>query len=116
MERLCTARTHSTYAYDRYGCRCPEVVERIRGYRQGRRRLLPRGHRSPGRQSDLDPIAVDRSVGGEFFQLTVPELRTAIGELTDAGMSARDIALRLHCTARTVTRHRAALREMADAA
>jgi DNA-binding NarL/FixJ family response regulator len=64
------------------------------------------GHRR-GLGLDVDPIAVERAIGGERMPLTVPERLAATQRLTAAGMSANEIALRLGVASRTVTRYRA---------
>jgi hypothetical protein len=112
----CSAPVHGFRAYNRYHCRCPEIVERHRKRFRDRARSLPRGHRRRGAMTGFDPVAVERAIGGEPLRLAVPEMRAAVGELTAAQLSAAQIAIRLGTTTRTVTRHRAALREQGVAA
>jgi DNA-binding NarL/FixJ family response regulator len=59
------------------------------------------------RKLDVDPIAVERAIGGERMPLTVPERAAVIARLTASGLSANEIGLRLGLASRTVTRHRA---------
>lgn len=65
------------------------------------------GGHSRIRRLPVDPIAVERAIGGERVRLTVPERAVVIHSLTIAGFSANEIATRLGVAQRTVTRYRA---------
>jgi DNA-binding CsgD family transcriptional regulator len=107
----CTAVQHgSTWAYSRYGCRCPDAVATMRAlWRRDRR--LPRGRGGHGgtRDAYVDEVAVRRAAAGEgpLPNLTPAERRMVVDELTAAGFTAREIAVRLQVTVRTVCRARA---------
>lgn len=75
-------------------------------------RRLPRGRLyRVGPSRGIDEIAVERLMDGSLVQLpTRDELHDAIVRLDRYGYSARQIAERLGCTMRTVSRHRAAER------
>lgn len=65
---------------------------------------------------DIDEIAVDRAVAGDPpVGMSPAETGTAVGILTARGLSAREIGRRLHCSPRTVARHRARARRRAAA-
>jgi DNA-binding CsgD family transcriptional regulator len=76
-------------------------------------RAIWRRKRAPGlggprrRATDVDEIAVERAVAGERLTLTLRERGLAIDRLTRAGLSARQIGLRLGISDRTVGRYRA---------
>lgn len=111
----CTARRHGTrWAYRRLRCTCPgSEAERRAHYRQASaRRYIPgRVSNRRGAYAGLDPVAVDRAVGGDRdVPLSRPERRAAIDRLDASGLSAAEIARRLGVTTRTVTRRRAARR------
>ncbi len=61
----------------------------------------------------LDQVAVERAMTGERLHLTNAERRDAVARLTRCGLSARLIAELLHTTSGTVTRLRAAGRDVA---
>ena len=70
-------------------------------------------HRPGVRHSDdfVDEVAVERAVKGDrSLQLSRPEMAQAVALLTDAGMTARQIADVLGVTWRTVVRWRARIR------
>jgi len=59
----------------------------------------------------VDQVAVERAVAGDPpARLTPRERRAAVAELTRRGLSAPQIAARVHVTVRAVERNRAALR------
>jgi hypothetical protein len=59
----------------------------------------------------VDAVAVARAVAGDPpARLTPRERRAAVAELTRRGLSAPQIAARVHVTVRAVERNRAALR------
>lgn len=110
----CAAVRHNTtYAYDRFGCRCPEAVERRR--HAWRVRYRPKGtFRYPRINGGVDPMAVERACGGDRdIRLTVAEMRAVIAQLSRQGRSAAQIAIRLGISPRTVQRYRTAMREAA---
>lgn len=110
----CPAPRHnSTYAYDRFGCRCPEAVERRR--HAWRVRYRPKGmFRYPKLHGGVDPMAVERACAGDRqVQLTKAEMHAAVDELSRLGKSAAQIAIRLGVSPRTVQRYRTATREAA---
>lgn len=58
--------------------------------------------------ADLDEVAITEAMAGRLVRLTKSERAEAVRRLTGQGLSARDIADRLHITGRTVTRRRSA--------
>jgi DNA-binding CsgD family transcriptional regulator len=62
----------------------------------------------------IDEIAVERAVSGERVCLSAAERAEAIRLLHGRGLSAQQIAERLHVTARTVQRYRVVLGVAAD--
>lgn len=54
-----------------------------------------------------DSIAIERAIRGEYVVLTQIEFTVAVRTLTERGLSAEEVAERLHTTPRTVQRHRA---------
>lgn len=106
----CTAVRHCTLtAYRRWRCRCPEAVSAARATFVSRR-VHGRGGHSRIRRTEVDPIAVERAIGGDPVRLSCPERSEAIARLTAAGLSANQIAERLGVASRSVTRYRARLR------
>lgn len=104
---MCHAELHNTVrAYRDAGCRCPTIVDRMRRYWRAE------DARRVARRTDLviadliDEVAIERAMSGDRVGLTPPERGIAITRLTDLGMSARQIAMRLHVAPRTVTRYR----------
>jgi DNA-binding NarL/FixJ family response regulator len=63
------------------------------------------------RAATVDPVAVLRAVRGEPIDLNIAERRAAIAELNRRGLTAAAIAERVSVSARSVTRHRAAIRQ-----
>lgn len=99
MSEPCTANRHNTIsAYRRHGCRCPEAVDIMR-------RVWRRGER---RRWDpiVDEVAVQRAKHGDPIELSIAERMVAVAELTRAGLSAQQIAVRLRVARRTVQRYR----------
>ena len=70
-------------------------------------RVRGRGGHCNIRKLEVDPVAVERAIGGDRVRLTVPERAAAIARLTAIGLSSNEIGLRLGLASRTVTRHRA---------
>jgi len=68
------------------------------------------GAARPGDEPDVDEVAVERVMHGEPLRLNLDERLEVVGRLTRRGVSAREIAQRLHTTPRTVVRLRGALR------
>lgn len=105
-ELTCRAVRHdTTTAYRRYGCRCPEAVERVR--KNWRRKYKPGTRHISRLLGDVDEVAVYRTVLGESMALTVRERRAVADRMTELGYTARQIGERLGITARTVQRYRA---------
>ena len=63
-----------------------------------------------GDEPDVDEVAVERVMLGEPLRLNLDERLEVVRRLTRRGVSAREIAQRLHTTSRTVVRLRGALR------
>lgn len=63
--------------------------------------------------AEPDHVVVDRLAGGVKVQSTLTERLTATTALGRMGMSASQIAARLHVSARTVERYRVELRKAA---
>jgi hypothetical protein len=57
--------------------------------------------------ADIDDLVVQHLVDGRPVNATPAERRAAVVILTARKLSAREIALRINCTPRTVVRHRA---------
>lgn len=114
----CGATRHGTEAaYKQHGCRCPELVERLR---QAWRRQPARLQRNSGRSrgwrngTDVDPVAVLRAMlGDRQVPLNTAERAEAIERLTTRNWTANQIADQLGVSQRTVIRHRAARRGVA---
>ena len=109
----CMAKRHGTVtAYRQAGCRCPEVVEKIKRYRRiesARVKAQRQGLYRPKRQSrdlHVDEIAVERATHGDKVELTIRERALAVRKLTKRGMWASQIAVLLGISVRTVTRYR----------
>jgi len=68
------------------------------------------GAARPGDEPDVDEVAVERVMRGEPLRLNLDERLEVVGRLTRRGISAREIAQRLHTTSRTVVRLRGVLR------
>jgi len=68
------------------------------------------GAARPGDEPDVDEVAVERVMRGEPLRLNLDERLEVVGRLTRRGVSAREIAQRLHTTSRTVVRLRGVLR------
>jgi len=64
---------------------------------------------------DVDEVAVERAMHGMQLRLTPEERLEAVARLTRRGVSAREIAERLHTTSRTVVRLRSTLRDTSAA-
>ncbi|MBM0203241.1 hypothetical protein JNW90_09055 [Micromonospora sp. STR1s_5] len=117
---ICTASRHGTwYALARYGCKCPEAAEdnRLRTRRKNQCKPYIRGRVSnmAGARTGLDPIAVERAVGGDrALRLTAAERRAAIDQLDALGLTATEVAVRLGTTVRTVQRQRARRRQLQE--
>lgn len=105
---MCSASRHgSLYAYRMYGCRCADVVVRMRA--KNRRAQQP-GRLLTGpriRSPYVDEIAVERACYGDPVTLTVRERAIAVARLTARGLSAREVGRRLGLAARSVQRYRA---------
>lgn len=76
---------------------------------QARRDYIARHVKPPA--SDVDEVAVERACAGERVRLSSEERHLAILRLTEQGLSVREIAQRIGVTGRSVTRHRAQLRD-----
>jgi DNA-binding NarL/FixJ family response regulator len=108
-DQHCTATRHgSTYAYQKYGCRCDNIVDRMR---EMWRQTPSRTYRPTGRRhgwsnrTDVDPIAVALVADdGHRLRLTAGERKAAVAELTRRGWMTHQIADRLGVTRRTVHR------------
>lgn len=109
---ICAARRHGTwYALKRYGCQCPDAAEdnrrRTRDKNQCKTYLRGRISNRAGGRTGLDPVAVERAVGGDrALRLTAVERRAAIDQLDALGLTATEVAIRLGTTVRTVQRQR----------
>jgi len=66
-------------------------------------------------EPDVDEVAVERAMHGMQLRLTPEERLEAVARLTRRGVSAREIAERLHTTSRTVVRLRSTLRDTSAA-
>jgi hypothetical protein len=73
------------------------------------------GAARPGDEPDVDEVAVERVMRGEPLRLNLDERLEVVHRLTRRGVSAREIAQRLHTTSRTVVRLRGVLRGTAAA-
>jgi hypothetical protein len=113
----CPARRHGTwYAYERYGCRCPDIVARVRATKSWRRGPDVPSTVQPlkdPRNGQPDEVAVLRVLTGERMPLTTADRNAAIDELDRRGLSAAQIARQIGCAQRTVVRRRHA-RNTAD--
>lgn len=80
-----------------------------------------RGRRRPGRplhhpDNTIDEVAIQRVLEGMPTTLTCAEFTHAFDELDRRGYTAPEMAQRLGCAERTITRHRARLRAQQAAA
>jgi hypothetical protein len=113
-DQHCTATAHGTnvYAYQRYGCRCPQAVAAMRAKWRRDNKPYQRVGRNPQLSlvvTDIDPVAVDLVVeDGHQLALTVRERKQAAIALARRGWPTWRIADHLNVTARTVFRYRAA--------
>lgn len=99
----CSATIHNTtWAYRKYGCRCPDAVTAMRSMWADRRNR----NRVPPRSLEVDEIAVERACHGEPLPLTYAERAEAVRKLTGQGHSARAISARIRLSQRTVVRYR----------
>jgi hypothetical protein len=113
LDVICHARDHRPGVR---GCRCPHhLLAPTRGSGKSRSRYVPgRPHNryGPRRRTvpddAIDPVAVERAAAGDrSIVLAVAERAAAIDTLDRYGLSAREVAIRLGVTTRTVTRRRA---------
>lgn len=76
---------------------------------------FPRMHRpgliTPVPSDDVDEVALRRAAAGDRVRLTTVERRHLVATLTANGLSARQIADRIHLARRSVQRHRTAIRQ-----
>lgn len=123
LDVICRTRVHEAADARRAGCVCPvdwgKKYQRPRTYPgvyvpgRGVNRCGPR------RQTVTEPdwAAVDRALGGDrSLTLAVADRYDAIDRLDQLGLSARQIAVRLGVTMRTVQRRRAERRTAGAAA
>lgn len=90
------------------GADCAAVLEAERKRRwQDEHRRASR----PSRAVGADEVAVLRALRGERMSLNRAERRLAVADLSRQGLSTAQTADRLGLSARTVTRHRSALRQ-----
>lgn len=119
LDVICRARLHDSELARAGGCvcpvgwgqpYCPPRRPQQRTYVSGRRG----NNRGPTRRTVVEPdeIAVERFVGGDrSLTLAKVERDAAIDRLDRYGLSAREVAIRLGLTQRTVTRRRAERRQ-----
>lgn len=114
-ERQCAAQVHGSWnAYKFHHCRCPEITARVRRSpswqhrRSGVRAAVTAGRGAYKGRWEPDDVVVLRVVNGERLQLSVADRQAAIDLLDQQGLSAAEIARRLGCNQRTVTRRRTA--------
>lgn len=105
----CPAEAHDTWsAYERLGCRCPDILDRV--HAKGRRRSKTHTGIGEGIRGDLrprlDPVTVELACDGRLDPMTTTERAAAVARLTRAGQSAMDIAHVLRISPRTVQRYR----------
>lgn len=118
----CRAAQHDTTAARAAGCVCPvewgrpyqpprhEPKKPQRTYVRGRLTNRRGAHRSTVTEPDW--VAVERRLAGDLsLVLSKVERDEAIDRLDRLGLSAREIAVRLGTTVRTVQRRRAARRQ-----
>lgn len=111
----CTAPRHGNiFAYQRFGCRCEHVRERVnaqkRDYRVRVRERCGRVARPPW---DFDRVNAEAAIAGRWIEpLTNIERWYAIDVLDRYGLSASEIATRLRINIRTVVRRRAERRRV----
>lgn len=109
--KTCLAPIHGVPKAYRRGCRCPETYEAIRPIwaAASRARLAANGgfHVT---DPYIDETAVEAAVKGQRVRLTWAERQDAYLRLEQQGMSAAQIARRLHVTPRTIQRRRSATR------
>lgn len=107
----CPATHHgTTYAYRRYGCRCPGV------HRRWKTKQVPGTGRHGYAFNGYDPVNVTTALqrarrGDPPALISVPERRAVVAALTAEHWSANRIAAALGLAQRSVLRHRAAVRE-----
>lgn len=112
----CPAEAHDTrWAYQRYGCRCPVSVALNTEHNRlaNGRRLRIVGTRTNGRAASgaqVDMSRVLEAVAGHRVALNTLELAAALDLYDTNGRSRAEVARRLGCTTRTVTRRRAVRR------
>lgn len=109
-------RHGSIHGYIDYRCRCRDCRRTYslrRSFYRDSLKLTP-GYRPPA--DDLDPIAVERALAGQYryLDLTRAEQFEVVRQAGD--MVAAELASRLGVNERTVVRLRASLRAEADAA
>jgi hypothetical protein len=122
LEVICRARLHDSELARAAGCVCP--VGWGQPYRPPpparpqrtyvRSQLGTQARRGPHRTTVTEPdeIAVERFVGGDrSLVLAKVERDAAIDRLDRHGMSAREVAIRLGLTQRTVQRRRTERRQ-----
>lgn len=115
----CPGRRHGTvYAYKYNGCRCPDVVARVRGYARKAKRQQPgRLLTGPRDRSQLvDVVAVERACHGDQVPLTIRERALAVEHLTAHRVPIKEIARRLGLSSRSVCRYRAGFQRFGKAA
>lgn len=113
LDVLCHARQHDTPAAHRAGCVCPPPDPTPPRARKTKPRQLPPGQwpRTGSirrTEPELDWIAAERILAGNPPERTTVADRIAALDLADShGASARQVAIRLRCSTRTVQRRRA---------
>ena len=104
----CPGKRHgTTYAYKYFGCRCPEVMDRVRVWYRNRQQPGRALHAPKDRSPLVDPVAVERACYGEDIPLTIRERAIAVQQLTARRMPIKEIARRLGLSSRSVCRYRA---------
>jgi DNA-binding NarL/FixJ family response regulator len=58
------------------------------------------------RDPNIDEVAVERAMAGDWVTLTLAERAEVVRRLTDRGLAAHEIARRLRVAPRTVVRYR----------
>lgn len=98
-------------------CRRPDMIHRAHGWcdacfsRWVRAGKPEDGPPPVGWVAPVDELIVASAVRGERPMLTPRERRAAVAVLNAKGLTAREVAVRLGCTRRTVERHNAANRK-----